>query len=502
MANSVTPEFDTGIAYCMAYDQRGGVPDATSIEHFRQFVTSLPQAPDTQSPEAMHHHVQELQQRAETARNPQIALVMGGATKIKQYVFESAKLPEIRGASSLLDQINLVELPALFSSQPDDPISAPTVVNVRQQVAEAFHIDLPDCQDCVIYANGGEIFAFAPVSIAPKLADAIEWIYTQRTLVAGSVAAWRPFSLVELAGGLNPLAFWEGWNREDARERLSQLLGPHLVADLPKQKRFGELAAVLARDKFRRRDGNPIPVAPAVEPRRPWSVAHLETVLYGERCRSCERRVALHAFPIAAQDQPVCKPCYLKLQTGWNQKRRWVQEFETYLRRRPQRGDELFYDVEAVISGASLEEAIGKVEPPQDLDEIAQAAVPQGYIGVVYVDGNNMGAALEGLRTPGDYAAFAKAIYTANQQEVFRALSDHLQPIVVSRLGNRQGQRVDTWIHPFEILSIGGDDVFLIVPAHTALPIAHQIAQGVETCLAKMDLFQYPHTVPVQVVKT
>jgi CRISPR-associated protein Cmr2 len=105
-----------------------------------------------------------------------------------------------------------------------------------------------------------------------------------------------------------------------------------------------------------------------------------------------------------------------------------------------------------------------------------------------------MGAALEALRTPSDYATFAQAIYLANQQEVFRALSDHLQPIVVSRLDNRQGQTVDTWIHPFEILSIGGDDVFLIVPAHTALPIAHQIAQGVETRLAERDLFQYPHT--------
>jgi CRISPR-associated protein Cmr2 len=494
MANSVAPEFDIGIAYCMAYDQRGGVPDATAIEHFRQFVASLPQAPDTQSPEAMRRHVQELQQRAETARNPQIALVMGGATKIKQYVFESAKLPEIRGASSLLDQINLVDLPALFSSQSSDSTSAQTVANIRRLVAESFDIDLPNCQDCVIYANGGEIFAFAPVSIAPQLADAIEWLYTQRTLVAGSVAAWRPFSLVELAGGLNPLAFWESWNREDGRENLTQLLGPHLVTELPHQKCFGELAAVLARDKFRRRDGNPIPITPDGEPRRPWSVAHVETMPYGERCRSCERRVAVREFPIAEVPQPVCEPCYLKLRNGWNQKRRWVQEFEAYLRQRRQKGDELFYDIEAVISGASLEEVIGKVGPPQDLNEIAQAATPPGYIGVIYADGNNMGPALEALRTPSDYATFAQAIYIANQQEVFRALSDHLQPIVVSRLDNRQGQTVDTWIHPFEILSIGGDDVFLIVPAHMALPIAHQIAQCVETRLAAIDLFQSPHT--------
>ena len=43
-----------------------------------------------------------------------IGLVYGGATKIKQYVFEAAKLPDIRGASALLDRINLVDLPAFF----------------------------------------------------------------------------------------------------------------------------------------------------------------------------------------------------------------------------------------------------------------------------------------------------------------------------------------------------------------------------------------------------
>jgi len=38
------------------------------------------------------------------ARRP-IGLVYGGATKIKGYVFEAPKLPEIRGASALLDWV-------------------------------------------------------------------------------------------------------------------------------------------------------------------------------------------------------------------------------------------------------------------------------------------------------------------------------------------------------------------------------------------------------------
>ena len=44
----------------------------------------------------------------------QVGLVLGGATKIKGYFLESARLPEIRGASALLDRINLEDVPALF----------------------------------------------------------------------------------------------------------------------------------------------------------------------------------------------------------------------------------------------------------------------------------------------------------------------------------------------------------------------------------------------------
>ena len=43
-----------------------------------------------------------------------IGLVYGGATKIKQYVFEAAKLSDIRGASALLDRINLSDIPGFF----------------------------------------------------------------------------------------------------------------------------------------------------------------------------------------------------------------------------------------------------------------------------------------------------------------------------------------------------------------------------------------------------
>src|SRR4030095_12298860 len=70
----------------------------------------------------------------------------------------------------------------------------------------------------------------------------------------------------------------------------------------------------------------------------------------------------------------------------------------------------------------------------------------------------------------------------------FGALATLLHPIYAKpTLGQRmQG----SWVHPFEILSIGGDDLFLIVPAHQALPIALQIAQTLEGQLKQDKQFQ------------
>jgi CRISPR-associated protein Cmr2 len=83
-------------------------------------------------------HLRRVQERARPLGNPQIALLMGGATRIKQYVFESARLPEIRGASALLDRINLVDLPALFNQSPSSQEHDRRAREVRTQFAERY----------------------------------------------------------------------------------------------------------------------------------------------------------------------------------------------------------------------------------------------------------------------------------------------------------------------------------------------------------------------------
>ena len=131
----------------------------------------------------------------------QVGLVLGGATKIKGYFLESARLPEIRGASALLDRINLKDVPALFGREIPDDLQRLESIRHNFWKRTGHLLSAPEC---IIYAAGGNTLAFTPTSVVHEIADEIERIYTQETLVANSVAVGNTFDLLELQYGLNP----------------------------------------------------------------------------------------------------------------------------------------------------------------------------------------------------------------------------------------------------------------------------------------------------------
>jgi len=476
-----------GIAYCLAYGKRMSEAD---IERLQQLVEAEDMPQGVQGDEVsliaeaarrivgpiddeeiipqMKEELPKdcLLQISEWLNFPRIALVMGGATKIKQYVFESAKLPEIRGASGLLDRINLEGLCFLWR-------------------------DGLGCEDCIIYNNGGEVLAFAPESRAKWLADEIERIYTHETLVAQSVAVWQAFTLKQLREGL--LA---DVNVDD--RVIKGLLGYNPA----EKKTFGNLVVLLALAKFRRREANPD------EGRSPKlrALSHFETAPFQRRCSSCERRGAVVNAHVADEDRPLCEPCARKRVFGQLVKREdadlrwwdkaqfewqpedesrkaesWMTRFENWLD-----GHSEWKEKYAVDDDGKPLANWDKLGIANDLGEIAQVATPDGFIGVVYADGNNMGALIERkLTTPSKYAHFAITVFDALQDAVFSALAKHLRTASVT--SERGAKRL---VHPFEILSIGGDDLFLIVPAHAALPIACEVAKLTEECLRTDDLLR------------
>lgn len=202
-----------------------------------------------------------------------IGLVYGGATKIKQYVFEASKLQDIRGASALLDRINLIDLPAFFNKTPDSPRFDEQFVKVRDWLTantpngEGASLIDALIPELIIYSTGGNILAFCPAAYVHQLANAIEKRYTQETLTANSCAVGDTFRFLELRFGLlrDPIeqTNWLDWYRDRASEDLVKAYYGEseldLAAQFERRKSFNELVGKLATRFNQRRSGHDWP---------------------------------------------------------------------------------------------------------------------------------------------------------------------------------------------------------------------------------------------------
>ena len=410
----------------------------------------------------------------------QVGLVSGGATKIKPYVFESAKLPEIRGASTLLDRINIEYLPALLGRKSfDDPKQSEGIQeNFKKRTRHSLV-----CPECVIYSAGGDCLAFTPASVVHDVADEIERIYTQETLVANSVAVGATFDLLELQYGLNPEQFWIEEFREAVKDEgtdtcriVRNYFGGKGNKDFCAKKAFGELATKLAVAKFKRREGNQIPPRETRRNLPPF----VEREPYAQICNSCERRPVIGDDQIS-NDKQLCEACLRKYIMGRASKKRLksneLAHFTRCLNWSPanqrEKGDYLLTDwvslfhqyVNLSSDGSPNYDRVP--DGPNDLSDIAKASNPEGFIAFIYADGNNMGGYLETIQTPAQYRQFSERVFLAMQEATFKALGK-LKPIWIK-------DDSDRYIFPFEIISIGGDDLILIVPGDKALEIAHEI---------------------------
>jgi CRISPR-associated protein Cmr2 len=434
------------------------------------------------------------------AAAPLVDLVYGGATRIKQYVFESARLPEIRGASALLDHINRLDLPAFWGVTPKLARQRERYQEARDWLAATGAQPL-DAPECVLYASGGNILALAPAGTGELLARAIERRYTEVTQVAASVAVWETVSLLELQYGRRPRDFWlddlermlmspalrrllvdsygigtdilrdepafqrwasgEGalaeadlaafrawvFGADSLPDQDAALLGEHQRRQVASRKGFGELVTLLAAKADRRRAGD------GAETGAPRSTPFVDLISAARRCASCDVRPAAEL----AGERAFCAACAIKRDIGTRVKKgqelpdsvgyTWIYSWGAWLAQR-------------------LNKPNSVLATTNDLPEIGQAARghASGFVGLIYADGNNVGSHIAGLSSIAGYRRFAQQMLEANEQAVARALRAHLAP-----------DNDEVW--PFEIITIGGDDVLLFVPADRALTIAAAIAE-------------------------
>lgn len=517
-----------------------------------------------------------------------VGLVYGGATKIKQYVFESTDLQEIRGASALLDRINLIDLPAFFKGEQDGdkgeqdgdrfPQCRQAASYCEQVRSGWLQQNFPKLvgaltPEMVIYSTGGNILAFCPEDLVDDLADAIEKRYTTETLTANACAVGDSFYPLEIYLGLlkDPIGTTPWLDTVQANRgnvAMQTYFGFNHDADTQavaeafrQRKGFSELAGKLANQFNQRRSGYDTPSS--LRPSRRYPPM-FETHPYVMRDDSDRRSLMLDLNPASVlKNNPEGSPDKLlpeevlpdhpkfsepsarkrwigqvtkrensrwrawyrktELLKNWNPiqvlddelkaqgreltteeelKRRedlfrvglssWVNRFEQFLFENNMIDR---YDLDHGIFAHDQSTDDGRpnildyyTREARSLTEIGAAS--DGFVAYIYADGNNMGAYIrDRIKTPEDYERFSQDVFKATEQSVYWALAHHVHPYKYTpdAKSSRDNQKT-VWIHPFEIITIGGDDVLLIVPANKALEVARAIGEEFEQLLSQWHI--------------
>lgn len=113
-----------------------------------------------------------------------------------------------------------------------------------------------------------------------------------------------------------------------------------------------------------------------------------------------------------------------------------------------------------------------RVRLPQDFNQIAERSTPSNYIGFIYADGNRMGETIKGMGQNFADEASAKQAYRAFSNVVDQATREAAVQAVLQHVGTCPLDSESALFVPAEFVLAGGDDLILVVPAHTALDVA------------------------------
>lgn len=330
----------------------------------------------------------------------QPALLAADTDSTQTYVFESNKLPQIRGASRQLDRLNQ-EIGHLVENQ----------------------------GGYLVYAAGGSLLALIDLAQKEhlKLPHTIEEMYPLETGTATISAAYRRLP-VDYQREFGKYVVWAGhWLRSHKESKAA----PPFYETLP-----------------------------------------FQTV-----CASCQLRPA-NAALLQTNRPPRCSICDKKQQEGNKYDNdSWYGRFLTWLEKQENSASKQSYFKDVPNPDSAI--------IPHTVDEIGKASRGRkGYVGFVYLDGDGIGQLLTKLDTPQDYKQLSEALTKSTKDAVFAALAAELTPVLVEPSDARREdketlvQSDQILIHPFDIITIGGDDVLLIVPADSALPITKRIGEA------------------------
>ncbi|MBL7183259.1 MAG: hypothetical protein ISS50_02290 [Anaerolineae bacterium] len=367
-----------------------------------------------------------------------LALLSADTDKIKEYVFESAKLPEIRGASMILDELNWGERPVIENGVPRNLAG----------VWEKYGLPL----ETRIYAGGGSLLALVPRDLSEELKREIEALYPRETGMATITCVYLDASSAERQKGYQPGAYPADrlWALDslpiEFQHRIAEYYGKQAIGEIDdaaihSHKHFGELVKIQALCLRR-----------AKEEKK--AVPFFEAIPYARRCQSCGKRPAM-VFEQYPAERYLCHICCRKAGKATSS----IEWKPSERRARKSIWHERFEKAQGVTS-----------VPAGDIEDIAKATkqpAARNYIGFIYADGNNVGAIVESSHDVDEFRRKSDMLQKTMAEAVYRALGKHLPRLDKS----------------FEIITIGGDDVLLIVPGDVALAIARELCHIFEVRL-------------------
>jgi CRISPR-associated protein Cmr2 len=337
-----------------------------------------------------------------------LSLISADTDRVKSYVFESARLPEVRGASGLLTRLN------------------------EKKICELLWNCFQLPPECLLYAAGGSALIIVPTQLADNIADSIQRLYLDETRAVTISVVHRPCLPKEWVKGIEA-----------------------------SKGNFGNLVKWMSYDLRRAKESR------AFYP-------FFATTPHMRRCDSCEVRPAtkpMERAQVGEENKWVCDVCHHKRRWGKSQKSRYIELFEDFLEGNA--GARKHIDGkywQTIVKHGGRNRVIGA----KTLEEIGRGAEgkAQRYVGIIYTDGNDIGARLERSETPAEYRTLSEELLRVTREATFKSLAGQ---VLLKEIKCSDGEK--RWVHPFEIVAIGGDDVFLIVPGDVALDVAAKLCQ-------------------------
>lgn len=314
----------------------------------------------------------------------EVDVIKGGMVKIKQYYLETNNLPEIRGASLLLDMVNSEKMKEIVCSQ---------------------HI-----RECLIYAGGGKMLGVLPEEEGGHLCEAMESLVENFTITAQSNFCSKKYTIKELNTSYKYIM-----NEMDVL--LEERQGLRWDFRVEPQKRNSHLQEMEGAEFVYLQEENKY------------------------ICDSCKHRYA--KIKLKKEPNPkLCLSCLCKnLNGGSKSKQSSFKIYQEYIKRK---------------YNEQVEEKEGKFNT---LEEIGDSS--SGFVGAIYGDANNMSMVVKKISSLNEMKYFSERTSDTVTEVVFEALYEHLQERPA-----------------FEIITVGGDDILIIVPGNKAYDIACSIGKN------------------------